>query len=66
MDEQSVRIFYEKELQKINQKELRIEKIIKKKGNKLLSYMSIGKDMIIYFIVGLIKKTLIESILSTI
>ena len=27
--------FYEKELQKTNQKELRIEKVIKKKGNKL-------------------------------
>ena len=27
--------FYEKELQKINQQEFRIEKLIKKKGNKL-------------------------------
>ena len=27
--------FYEKELQKTNQKEFRIEKVIKKKGNKL-------------------------------
>ena len=27
--------FYEKELQKINQKEFRIEKILKRKGNKL-------------------------------
>ena len=27
--------FYEKELQKTNQKELRIEKAIKRKGNKL-------------------------------
>ena len=27
--------FYEKELQKTNQKELRIEKVIKRKGNKL-------------------------------
>ena len=26
--------FYEKELQKTNQKEFRIEKVIKKKGNK--------------------------------
>ena len=46
--------FYEKELQKINQKEFRIEKVIKKKGNKL--YVS-GKDMIIHLIVGLIKRT---------
>ena len=27
--------FYEKELQKTNQKEFRIEKVIKKKGNKI-------------------------------
>ena len=27
--------FYEKELQKINQKEFRIEKVIKRKGDKL-------------------------------
>ena len=27
--------FYEEELQKINQKELRIEKVIKRRGNKL-------------------------------
>ena len=30
-----VRSFYEKELQKTNQKEFRIEKVIKRKGNKL-------------------------------
>ena len=28
------RIFYEKELQKTNQKEFRIEKVIKRKGDK--------------------------------
>ena len=28
-------VFYEKELQKTNQKEFRIEKILKRKGNKL-------------------------------
>ena len=33
--EEIKRSFYEKELQKTNQKEFRIEKIIKKKGNKL-------------------------------
>ena len=33
--EESVEDFYEKELQKTNQKEFKIEKIIKKKGNKL-------------------------------
>ena len=33
--EEIIGIFYEKELQKANQKEFRIEKVIKKKGNKL-------------------------------
>ena len=44
--------FYEKELQKINQKEFRIEKVLK----KVINYMSNGKDIIIHLIVGLIKK----------
>ena len=46
--------FYEKELQKIDQQEFRIEKVIKK---KVINYMSNGKDMIIHLIAGLIKKT---------
>ena len=33
--EEIVRTFYEKELQKINQKEFRVEKVIKRKGDKL-------------------------------
>ena len=33
--EEIIRTFYEKELDKINQKEVRIEKVIKKKGNNL-------------------------------
>ena len=33
--EEIVGTFYEKELQKIDQQEFRIEKVIKKKGNKL-------------------------------
>ena len=33
--EKIVGSFYEKELQKTNQKEFRVEKVIKKKGNKL-------------------------------
>ena len=33
--EQIIGAFYEKELQKTNQEKFRIEKIIKKKGNKL-------------------------------
>ena len=56
--------FYKKELQKTNQKEFRIEKVLKRK--KVINSMSNGKDMIIVLIVGLIKKTLYknESILS--
>ena len=34
-DEEIIGTLYEKELQKTNQKEFRIEKVIKKKGNKL-------------------------------
>ena len=33
--EEIIGTFYEKELQKTNQKEFRIEKVIKKKGDKL-------------------------------
>ena len=33
--EEIVRTFYEKELQKTNQTDFRIEKVIKRKGNKL-------------------------------
>ena len=45
--------FYEKELQKTNQKEFRIEKVIQKKE---INYMSNGKVIIVYLILGLIKK----------
>ena len=47
--------FYEKELQRIDQQEFRIEKVIKKKGDK--NYMTNGKDIIIHLIDGLIKNT---------
>ena len=33
--EEIIRIFYEKELQKTNQEEFRIEKVIRQKGDKL-------------------------------
>ena len=55
--------FYEKELQKTNQKGYRTEKVIKKKAiNCTLN----GKDMLIHLIIRLIKKTLYknESILT--
>ena len=45
--------FYEKELQKTNQKEFRIEKYLKE---KVINYMSNAKDIIIHVIGGLIKK----------
>ena len=61
--EEIIGTFYEKELQKTNQQEFRIEKVIKRKGDKL--YVK-WKDMITHLIAGLIKKTLYknESILS--
>ena len=46
--------FYEKKLQKTNQKKFRVEKVIKK---KVISYMLNGKTTIALLIVGLIKKT---------
>ena len=45
--------FAKKELQKINQKEFRVEKVIKKVINCILN----GKAMIILLTVELIKKT---------
>ena len=53
-EEKIIGISYEKELHKTNQREFRIEKVIKKKRNKK---MSNGKVMIIYLIAGLIKET---------
>ena len=47
-------IFYQKELQKTDQKEFRTEKAIKKKGDKLFVKWNV---MIIVLTVGLIKKT---------
>ena len=46
--------FCEKELQMTNQGLFIDAKVIKRKG---VNYISNGKDMMIYFIVGLIKKT---------
>ena len=54
-NEEKVCSFYEKELQKTNQKEFRIEKVIKKKGENC---MSNGKDIIILLTAGLTKKIL--------
>ena len=51
-DEEITGSFYENELQKNSQKEFRIEKVLKRKGDTL--YVK-WKDMIIHLIVGLIK-----------
>ena len=47
--EETVGTFYEKELQKTNQKEFRIEKVIKK---KVVNYMLNGNDAIFCLIAG--------------
>ena len=52
--EDIVGTFYEKELQKTDQKKFRVEKLIKRKRD-----MSNGKAMIILFIVGLIKNDIV-------
>ena len=53
--EEVVGSFYEKELQKTNQKEFRIEKMLKAKGKK---YMSNGKDITTHLMAGLTKRIL--------
>ena len=47
-------IFYEKELQKTNQKEFRMKKCLKE---KVINCISNGRGIVIHLIVGLIKKT---------
>ena len=53
-EEEIVRTFYEKELQKTNQTEVRVEKVIKRKTGK---FMLSGKIMIIRLIARQIKIT---------
>ena len=52
--EEIVGNFYKKDLHKTNQKEFRVEKVIKK---KVISYMLNGKATIVLLTVGLIKRT---------
>ena len=61
-DEECAGSFYEKELQKSSQEKFRIEKILKRKGDKFF----VKWKGIIVLIVGLTKKILYknESILS--
>ena len=54
--EEIIGTFYEKELQKANQEEFRIEKAIFFLSKKETSYMSNGKDIIILLTAGSIKK----------
>ena len=66
-DEKFIGIFYKNKLQKANQKEFRIEKVIKKWLRKnQTNYMLNENDMIIPLIVELVKKMLYknESIFS--
>ena len=58
--EEIIETFYEKEVQKTNQQEFRIEKVIKRK--KVVNYISNGKVMIIHLIAGLMKKIWRDSI----
>ena len=51
--EEIVGKFYEKDLQKTNQKEFIVEKVKK----KVMNYMLIGKATIVLLTVGLIKRT---------
>ena len=51
--EEIVGKFYEKDLQKLNQKEFRVEKVKK----KVINYMLNGKATIVLLTVGLIKRT---------
>ena len=53
--EEIIGTFYEKELQKTNQQKFRIEKVLKRKGDKLNGKWK-GYDNI-HLIAGLIKKT---------
>ena len=52
---ESVAIFYKKELQKTNQTEFRVEKVVKR---KVINYMPNGKVMTIRLIFALIKRTI--------
>ena len=51
--EEIVEMFYKKELQETNQKELRVEKVMRRKAT---TFMLVGKATIILSMVGLIKK----------
>ena len=54
--EEIIGTFYKKELQKTNQKEFKIEKVLRKKGDKLYVKWKGEMEMIIHLIAGLIKK----------
>ena len=53
--EEIIGSIYEKELQKTNKKEFRIEKVLRIKE---INYISNGKDVRTHLIAGLIKRTL--------
>ena len=57
MVNQLLEVFMKKNCKRLVNKKIRIEKVLKK---KVINFMSIGKDIIIHLIVGLIKKILNE------
>ena len=59
--EEIVGTFYEKELQKTNQTEFRVDKVIKK---KVIKYMPNGKTILIHLMVGSIRKMFLKKIPS--
>ena len=63
MVQEIIGAFYEKELQKANQEKIRIEKVIKRKGNKVYVKWK-GYDN--YLIAGLIKKMWNEILVNAI
>ena len=51
-----IEIFYEKKLEKINQQEFRIEKVIRKKGNKFLNLISLLVETLMSKLIYLIMQ----------
>ena len=51
-----IEIFYEKKLEKINQQEFRIEKVIRKKGNKFLNLISLLVETLMLKLIYLIMQ----------
>ena len=66
ISEEIVGAFYQQELQKTNQKRIRIKKVIKRKGGKRKGYMPNGKVINNWFNRWIDKKDIIRNILKDI